>query len=168
MKQIITLAIVVLFISCKDNSQKKESSDMPKTYVSFGKKITLDNAISAEEMGKKFQNLKSGDTIDVKFTSTIKKVCKKKGCWIQVGVGEEKNSFVKFKDYGFFMPMNSEGSEVVMNGKAFVRTISVKQLQHYAKDAGKSEEEIAKITKPRVTLAFLADGVLLAQPDEKN
>ncbi len=168
MKKIIILGIVILFVSCKGNSHKKEVVDTSKTYVSFGKEINFDDVISAEEMGEKFQNLKVGDTIDVKFASKITNVCKKKGCWIKVGVGKGQKSFVKFKDYGFFMPMNSEGSDIVMNGKAHIRLIPVKQLKHYAKDAGKSEEEIAKITEPRRVLAFVADGVLLSQPDEKK
>lgn len=67
------------------------------------------------------------------------------------------------------MPFNATGSEVILNGKAFVREISVKQLQHYAKDAGKTEEEIAKITTPKIVYSFLADGVLLeAKTNEKK
>jgi hypothetical protein len=34
-------------------------------------------------------------------------------------------------------------------------------LKHYAKDGGKSKEEIAKIKKPEVTYAFTATGVYL-------
>lgn len=158
------LVATLIFTACKN---EKKNNLQNKTYVSFGKQITAENVISAKEMGEKFENLKSGDTIDVKFSSIVKDVCKKKGCWVKVGLDEDKSSLVRFKDYGFFMPMNSEGSSIIMNGKAYISTITVKQLQHYAKDAGKSEEEIAKITEPRVTLAFLADGVLLEKINEK-
>jgi hypothetical protein len=75
-------------------------------------------------------------------------------------LGEEKEVMVKFKDYGFFVPTDATG-EVIVNGKAFVKETSVDELQHYAEDAGKSPEEIAKITEPKKTLSFLADGVLL-------
>jgi hypothetical protein len=34
-------------------------------------------------------------------------------------------------------------------------------LRHYAQDAGKSEEEIKKITKPNKDLAFEAKGVIV-------
>ncbi|NVK09994.1 MAG: DUF4920 domain-containing protein, partial [Tenacibaculum sp.] len=117
--------------------------------------------ISAEEMRTKFKNLKKGDTLNIKFTSTINEVCKKKGCWMKLDLGEEQESMVRFKDYGFFMPLNADNKEVIVNGKAFVTEISVDELQHYAKDAGKSEEEIAKITEPKYTYAFEADGVLM-------
>ncbi len=66
---------------------------------------------------------------------------------------------VRFKDYGFFVPSDIMGKEVVFEGKAFRDTTSVADLKHYAEDAGKSKEEIDAITEPKVTIAFVADGV---------
>lgn len=169
MKTIFKIALIFsfLFVACK--SEKKEANTQKAaTFVSFGDKIDANNAISRQEMAKKFENLKAGDTINVKFTTKVDAVCQKKGCWIKVPLNDDKQSFVKFKDYAFFMPFNAAGSEIVLNGKAFKNEISVKELQHYAKDAGKSDEEIAKITEPKITYSFLADGVLLeAKEDEK-
>jgi len=68
---------------------------------------------------------------------------------------------VRFKDYGFFMPLDSQGKQVIVEGKAFVKITPVDELQHYAEDAGKSKEEIAKITEPRKEFAFEANGVLI-------
>ena len=73
----------------------------------------------------------------------------------------EKEVMVRFKDYGFFMPLDSQGKEVVLEGKAFVQTTSVAELRHYAKDAGKSKEEIAAITTSKKEFSFEANGVLL-------
>jgi hypothetical protein len=50
---------------------------------------------------------------------------------------------------------------VIVEGKAFVKETSVKELQHYAEDAGKTKEEIAKIIAPKKEFAFVANGVLL-------
>ena len=50
---------------------------------------------------------------------------------------------------------------VIMNGKAFMDSVSVNQLRHYAKDGGKTEQEIAKITTPEVKYGFEANGVLI-------
>ena len=72
-----------------------------------------------------------------------------------------KTIFVKFKDYGFFMPKDISGREVVMHGKAFFRVTPVEELRHYAEDAGKSADEIAQITEAKRELSFLADGVIL-------
>lgn len=159
-----SIILPLVLLSCKSGGKEET-----KTFVSFGNKISVNNAISQKEMATKFENLKVGDTISVKFASKVNSVCQKKGCWIKVPLQNNKESFVKFKDYAFFMPFNATGSEVILNGKAFVREISVKQLQHYAKDAGKTEEEIAKITTPKIVYSFLADGVLLeAKTNEKK
>lgn len=155
----ILLVSIVLLVGCKEVKKTEKTQETP--YLSFGEKITEDNSISKEEMAKKFNNLKEGDTIAVKFASNVNSVCKKKGCWMKLDLGNEKESMVRFKDYGFFVPLDADKKDVIVEGRAFVTKISVDQLQHYAKDAGKTEEEIAKITEPEFTYAFEADGVLL-------
>jgi len=132
-------------------------------YASFGDKILADKAISKEEMIKKYKSLKSGDTVNIKFKSNIKAVCQKKGCWMAMELPDGKESFVKFKDYAFFVPLNAADQEAIVSGKAFVSETSVAQLRHYAKDGGKSEAEIAKITEPEFEYKFMADGVLISK-----
>jgi len=141
----------------------KAAKEIKTDYASFGDKILADNALSKEAMLKKYNALKSGDTVNVKFKTKIKDVCKKKGCWMALQLPGEKESFVKFKDYAFFVPLNASGQDAVVSGKAFVSEVSVAQLRHYAKDGGKSEAEIAKITEPEITYGFLADGVLISK-----
>jgi hypothetical protein len=130
-------------------------------YTVFGKKFTPNNVLSSAQMIKKYKSMKTGDTAVVQFKSKVKEVCKKKGCWMSLVLPGEKESFVRFKDYGFFVPKNADGSEAIVHGKAYLDVISVAQLQHYAKDGGKSAEEIAKIKDPKITYAFQADGVLM-------
>lgn len=165
MKKLITLLLFVAFVySCK--SEKKEDVEVTKTeevaYASFGDKIESDGAISASDMSAKFKSLKAGDTITTKVAAKINEVCSKKGCWMKLDLGDKEEVMVRFKDYGFFMPLNAEG-DVIVNGKAYVTEISVDELRHYAEDAGKSTEEIAAITEAEKTFAFEADGVLLKQ-----
>jgi len=167
MKKIVTIsfAVAMAMFSCK-TAVKKEVKEAETAYVSFGEQISAENTLTQEEMAKKYEAMGVNDTLTVKFTTKINQVCQKKGCWIKVPLDTEKESFVKFKDYAFFMPMNAAGSEVILNGKAFKSEISVSELKHYAEDAGKSAEEIAKITAPKTTYSFLADGVLLATTNE--
>ncbi len=156
MKKIIFVLLVTVFaVACS-----KKSTDNDAKLASFGAKISSENAISKDDMAAKYKLLKTGDTINVKFASKINAVCKKKGCWMKLDLGSDE-AMVRFKDYGFFMPMNADNKEVIVEGKAFVTEISVSELQHYAKDAGKSAEEIAKITAPEFTYAFEAVGALL-------
>ncbi|MDH5413472.1 MAG: DUF4920 domain-containing protein [Flavobacteriaceae bacterium] len=163
MKKIIILLVCAIGLTgCKNNnSQTQEVEKEQIAYLSFGDKITDEEVISKEVMREKFSSLKEGDTIAVKFSSSINEVCKSKGCWMKLNLGNEKETMVKFKDYGFFMPLDSDDREVIVEGRAYVTKISVEEQQHYAKDAGKSEEEIANITEPEFTYAFEADGVLM-------
>lgn len=172
MKKIVFfLAAFTAVIACKDakttdktadtkQENKQETKAPEMAYASYGDKIDAENVLTAAEIKEKYDNMKVGDTINVKFTSKINSVCSKKGCWMRLDVGNEEEVMVRFKDYGFFMPLDAKG-EVIVNGKAFVQETSVDELKHYAEDAGKSEEEIAKITEPAKTLSFVADGVLL-------
>ncbi|AWH86996.1 DUF4920 domain-containing protein [Flavobacterium album] len=141
----------------------KPATDIKVEYASFGAKIKADKALTKEQMIQKYKSLKVGDTVAVKFKSKIKDVCQKKGCWMAMELPGGKESFVKFKDYAFFVPLNAASSEAIVSGKAFVSETSVAQLRHYAKDGGKSEAEIAKITQPEMEYKFMADGVLISK-----
>ena len=102
-----------------------------------------------------------GDSLNTKLTARVDEVCQMKGCWMKLNLEDGNQVMVRFKDYGFFLPKDIAGKEVVINGKAFVKETSVEELRHYEEDAEKSEEEIALITTPKKTYAFEADGVLL-------
>jgi hypothetical protein len=141
----------------------KTAKEVKVDYAAFGDKIVAEKALTKEQMYSKYKNLKAGDTVALKFKTKIKDVCQKKGCWMSLQLPDEKESFVKFKDYAFFVPLNAAGQDAVVSGKAFVSEISVAQLRHYAKDGGKSEAEINKITQPETTYGFLADGVLISK-----
>lgn len=159
----ILLCVLTVF-ACKEEKEKvEEIKKEPIAYASFGEKISDENVVSKELAAKEFDNLKEGDTINLKFTSTINEVCTKKGCWMKLDLGNNNESMVRFKDYGFFMPLDADNKEVIVNGRAFVTKTPVEELKHYAKDSGKSEEEIAAITEPEFTFAFEADGVLLKE-----
>ena len=168
MRKLLILTCLLAIVACKERKKEGEKIEQTEvTYATFGKKITEENVITKEEMSSKFQALSAGDTLSVKFASSINEVCKAKGCWMKLDLGNEKESMVRFKDYGFFVPLNADNKNVIVNGKAYVTEITVKELQHYAKDAGKSEDEIAKITEPEFTYAFEADGVLLDPTSKK-
>jgi hypothetical protein len=167
-KYIAILAVVVLFTSCnqattnKDNGRdtafaKAEVQQSP--YNSYGAKIEAEGAMKPAEVVEQYAALKEGDTALVKFEAPINSVCAAKGCWMRLDAGEEE-VFVKFKDYGFFVPLDATG-EAIVEGKAYLEEVSVDELQHMAKDAGKTEAEIAAITAPKRELRFMADGVLI-------
>ena len=84
---------------------------------------------------------------------------------MKVSLGE-KESMVRFKDYGFFVPKDIVGQQAIIEGIAFIEEVSVNALRHYAEDDGKSAKEIAMITESEKTLAIVSTGVLLPQETE--
>jgi hypothetical protein len=96
-----------------------------------------------------------------KATGKVVEVCQEKGCWMKLEKSDGQTMMVRFKDYGFFMPKNIVGKEVVLEGDANYREVSVQMQRHYAKDAGKSEEEIQRIREPKRELQFVAKGVVV-------
>tara|TARA_B100001758_G_scaffold74803_1_gene63149 strand:- start:3127 stop:3567 length:441 start_codon:yes stop_codon:yes gene_type:complete len=104
------------------------------------------------------------DNLDVSNVSgEILDVCPKKGCWMNVKVNTD-TVFVKFKDYGFFVPKTGiQGKKVLMTGEIFKDTISVERLKHYAEDAKKSKTEIDLITEPEYKINMIATGVAIEE-----
>lgn len=129
-------------------------------YDSFGEKIKDKGAITTSELAKK---AKETPEFNGKVTGVVQEVCQVKGCWMKVKMDNGETMRVTFKDYGFFVPKDIAGRTIVMDGIAKTKTTSVDELRHYAEDAGKSKEEIAKITEPKKELTFVADGVLVAK-----
>jgi hypothetical protein len=171
MKKILfVFSLMASITSCKNEKTEEkptaEVEEVAMNYQSFGTEITDENVMTNTEMTEKYKNLKPGDTVNVKFASTVKDVCQKKGCWMNLEMGDAE-TMVRFKDYGFFMPKDIAGQEVIVSGKAYVEEMSVEDQRHYAEDGGKSAEEIAAITEPKRTLAFEADGVLIPEVEKQ-
>lgn len=171
MKKLFFVVITSLIvISCKESKSEviaEKNQEVQTNFTSFGDAINSDNVLSQDEMTASYQNLTPGDTLEVKFKAVVNSVCQSKGCWMRVALGQDQ-AMVKFKDYGFFMPMDLSGQEVIMQGKAFVAEVSVDEQRHYAEDAGKTPEEVLEITAPKKTLSFESSGVLvpIAQSNE--
>lgn len=125
--------------------------------VTYGAGTTTEGSIPVSDMEKKMVNNK----FEGKISGKVVDVCQEKGCWMKIEKPGGETMMVKFKDYGFFMPKDIVGKEVVLDGSASLKETSVKQLRHYAEDAGKPKEEIAKIKKPKKEIIFVANGVLV-------
>ncbi|MGJ8714541.1 DUF4920 domain-containing protein [Maribacter sp. Hel_I_7] len=127
----------------------------------YGKEFEATSLSNKDEVWQTFSSMPVSDSLNLQFKSKVKEVCKVKGCWMIVELPKGEQAMVRFKDYGFFMPADILEKEVVLNGLAFVEEMSVEDQQHYAKDAGKTDIEIAKITAPKRTFSFEATGVLV-------
>jgi len=170
MKYIIFIfAFSLSLFSCKENKEQteevvavvEETEEVTSKYQSFGAEISDADVVGFDVMMAKYEKMKPGDTTNIKFTAKVNSVCQKMGCWMRLDIGGEAESLVKFKDYGFFVPKDIAGDEVIVQGKAFVEETSVEDLKHFAEDGGKTKEEIDAITEPALTFSFISEGVLL-------
>jgi hypothetical protein len=162
-KVLVILALSTLCIYCSSPSGASGSISAPSTQSDgkyFGEKISETGAISYMAL---LQVLGQTDSVATKVKGTVTSVCQAKGCWLKLTSegGDHPEMMVKFKDYGFFMPKDIAGRQVVLQGIAYREVTSVDELRHYAEDAGKSAEEIQKITAPKEELKFMAAGAVL-------
>jgi hypothetical protein len=153
MKRLIVFT-VILASGMYANAQEVAPAEKGVTY---GAGTTATGAVPVNQIEP---NMKAAKFTG-KVTGKVVAVCQEKGCWMKIEKKAGETMMVKFKDYGFFMPKNIAGKEVIVDGEATVREIPVKQLKHYAADAGKSKQEISKITAPKKELIFVAKGVLV-------
>ena len=157
-KQLVLAFSALLAFACNTAPTDVAAQDKGNV-TSYGDKITADGAISTADLVKR---MSATDSLATKVECEIITSCTKKGCWMTVQMPDGGKMMVRFKDYGFFVPLKGlEGKHAVMQGYASKETTDVATLRHYAEDAGKSKEEIAKITEPETSLMFLADGVLI-------
>lgn len=145
----------------KEAEKNHDQDAIDPDQTEFGADFDIHNLKSNADMLALYESMDKGDTLAVQYKAEINSVCQKKGCWVRLKLDEEEESFIKFKDYAFFLPKDAAGREAVVQGKAYLKEVSVDNLKHFAEDAGQSEEEIAKITTPELTYAFMADGVKL-------
>lgn len=171
MKKLLGLfAIAGLLLTACESGEATENNDAATTDTTaavqennpstgaFGAEITDEGAMPVANL---LAELGDQDSMEVKLVGTVNEVCQMKGCWMTMELGNGEEMMVKFKDYEFFVPMDCTGKEAVMKGFAKRTIVPVDELQHYAQDAGKSEEEIAAITEPEEQITFLAEGVII-------
>lgn len=161
----LSLGLCLIAVGCSDDAHV--DTDVAEAQVStvagwdvFGQEISPDGATPmAAVIGNSTEN--QGQRMVL--TGTVEKVCKAKGCWMTLNTGDESMR-VTFKDYGFFVPLDCEGREVVVDGLFDVKELSVEEARHFLEDEG-DMEGAAAITEPVKEYSFVADGVLMKKAE---
>jgi outer membrane lipoprotein SlyB len=152
MRKILLLAMIVLAVSAM--AQDKEKVPAAKGVV-YGKISEEKSPVAADDLHNKL--------VDNAFAGQIKgkvaEVCKTEGCWIRLKKDDGTSMMVRAKDHAFLMPENIVGKTVLVEGSATIKETSEEMRKHYAEDAGKSKEEIAKIKGSEKSVEFAATGV---------
>lgn len=125
----------------------------------YGSKVKPKGAIPLAELVNQLESASS--LPETKISAKIIEVCPNKGCWLKLELPNGKQATVKMKDYGFFVPLAAKGKMVVIEGQASIKTVSVKELRHYAEDAKKSQAEIDAITEPKKEVNITAKGIVV-------
>ncbi len=149
-------AIAILSACNSAPDTELHSTENLKSKAVYGDSVLNDNYI---EVVAVTTAMKGENKRDMKVRGTVAEVCQEKGCWMTMKIANGEDMRITFKDYKFFVPKDLAGKEVIIDGYAYVDTTSVEQLQHYAKDGGKSEAEIAAIVSPKAEISFEAKGV---------
>jgi hypothetical protein len=163
---ILILSLVFGLYSCQKASEvatKTTYEVVGKAEVvpgNYGDLIEENAVISSSELVAKIE---SEGTFSGKISGEIKEVCTKKGCWFSMELPNGESMRVTFKDYGFFVPTNSQGFPIVMEGVATLSETDVETLRHFAEDQGKSKEEIESITESKREITFEATGVVIKE-----
>ncbi|MEN9800411.1 MAG: hypothetical protein RL653_4108 [Pseudomonadota bacterium] len=74
------------------------------------------------------------DGKEVALQATVRRACAKKGCWMELATSMDAKGpgvRVKFKDYGFFVPLDSAGSTAKVEGFVKVAELSDSAAKHY-------------------------------------
>jgi Domain of unknown function (DUF4920) len=152
MKKIFFLSL--LFVVIAANAQDKEKVQAAKGVV-YGQVSEEKSPVAVDDLQNKL--------VDDAFTGQIKgkvtEVCKAEGCWIRLQKKDGSSMMVRAKNHAFLMPENIVGKTVLIEGNATVKETSEEMRKHYAEDAGKSREEIAKIKGSEKSVEFAAKGV---------
>ena len=150
MNKILYTLFVATIISCSVESNKGVFGDQ---------NTNEEGKINGQEL---LVALSENDSVQVKVEATINSICQKKGCWMYVDLNEETEMLVRFKDYGFFVPMDASGNTAIIEGMAKVDTLSVEWLKHLKEDANAPQEEIDAITEPQIMYSMAeATGVII-------
>jgi len=157
MKQLILSALAAFIIGTATAQPPAGNANPGDTY---GEKVQTANAIDIADIPAK---LKEKPAFNTKVKAKVLDVCANKGCWLKLAVNDSTTAFVKMKDYAFFLPTAVKGKTVVLDGEVQMITTSVGELQHYAKDAKKSQAEINAIKQPKKEIRFTATGITVVE-----
>lgn len=90
---------------------------------------------------------------------TVTTACERKGCWMQLGDSGETVR-ITFKDYAFFVPLDSKGMKARAEGVTTVKKLSRREADHLEEEGAKLERN-ADGTANEVS--FVASGVELTK-----
>ena len=98
----------------------------------------------------------------IRVSGTVENVCARKGCWLTLaGESGGEPIFVKFTcptGDARLIPMDAMGHRAIVEGRLEFEELSEADARHLAEDAGKSADEIARISGVQKRLRMASSG----------
>jgi len=162
MKYPSLVLLLLITVSCGQTQQKpgKAETAVTSSTGNFGNEFPSDNAIPAIQVAGIFTD---SDTAAITISGKISASCKHTGCWMDLDMGNNVTIHVTFENESFTIPLDAAGKNAVAEGIAIRELIPVETLRNYAREDGKSDEEVAAITAPVFAYEFIAKGVLIEE-----
>ena len=166
------LGFSLLLVACQTAPAKPESTKASSTSEAvasskarapegkpFGAAITSDTRKPLAEVLKAPETF-AGKTVLVE--GHVRKACSRKGCWMELAESADPKAEgcrVTFKDYGFFVPTDSAGSEALVEGTLEVATVKARHVEHLEEEGASFSDKQSDGTAREVRL--VATGVEL-------
>lgn len=158
-KILFAAAGALMLASCGQQGAESKPAATDGTKSFYGEIFEPTTVLSESDMVK---SMEGRDSSEVIFESKVIETCAHEGCWMTVQSTSGYPMYVYMKDHAFAVPLSGAGDlRCVVKGIAYRDTLSVKQLRHFAEDAGKGQAEIDAINEPVAVIAVDATGVMI-------
>lgn len=125
--------------ACGHDHAKAEAKAQSKAHAKppapaplhLGEKFTNAPSVKLADVVQKPEQL-TGKPVTVE--ATVRKACTNKGCWMELADGADAKASavrVTFKNYGFFVPLDSAGSTAKVEGQFKVAELSEAKAKHW-------------------------------------
>lgn len=164
MNKLLTLCAFICLFTFGAIAQEKSPTEKDKTEAIPSKGVLKRGAALGNS--QKISLAKVLASPD-KFTGKMYRVdgvivnsCSVQGCWLELAPkAGAKSVHVKFKDYGFFIPLKSAGALARAEGEFQIEKLTKEQVDHLIEDGGKFDNRNADGSATMVH--FIASGIEL-------
>ncbi len=142
----LSLVLVTTLAACENNPERSSAAQAegaqrteaggaaapaPKAgYRRYGEPLP---AVQAVSLTKVLEDPASYKDKTVLVEGDVRRACSRKGCWMELADSPDKANpgcRVTFKDYGFFVPTDSQGAHARVHGVVEVTTVKASHVEH--------------------------------------
>lgn len=118
----------------------------------FGAPIELERVTSVDDVVRHAERFENRTIL---VSGRVSDVCQKKGCWTVLR-GESESIRIRFADYAFFVPKDSQGRLAYAEGVVEVAKPDPDAIAHYASESKQPPPEARDSDR---TVSFTATGI---------